>query len=118
MVNAKTRYSVKNTDKGPRGFYTDGNIAFVDAGQSVTADMTDADKAAAEAGDYFEFTAIEGGPPQADYERDDLGKVDIHKPSTDKATLLVIAAYEQAEVPEGDATKAELIKAIEAKRKG
>lgn len=54
----------------------------------------------------------EDGP---DYERDNLSDLDLKK--ADKNQLLVIAAYEQADVPQGDAaTKADLVKAIEAKR--
>lgn len=52
-----------------------------------------------------------------DYERDSLQKLDLKKANKDQ--LLVIAAYEQAAVPQGgEATEAELISAIEAKRKG
>lgn len=57
-------------------------------------------------------------PPKKglDYETDKLGEIDLKKASKDQ--LLVIAAYEQAEVPQGDAaTMPELVKAIEAKRK-
>ncbi|WP_370308330.1 hypothetical protein [Sphingobium abikonense] len=51
-----------------------------------------------------------------DYERDSLKDLDLGKASKDQ--LLVIAAYEQADAPEGDEhTAAELRKAIEAKRK-
>ncbi|MBB3940700.1 hypothetical protein GGR39_002357 [Novosphingobium fluoreni] len=50
-----------------------------------------------------------------DYERDNLGELDLKK--ADKNQLLVIAAYEKADVPQGDAaTKADLVKAIEVKR--
>lgn len=50
-----------------------------------------------------------------DYERDDLGKLELKKASKDQ--LLVIAAYEKAEVPEGDrATIPQLIAAIEKHR--
>ena len=55
-------------------------------------------------------------PTAPDYERDGLGAIDLKKASKDQ--LLVIAAYEKAEVPEGDkATVADLTKAIDAKRK-
>ncbi len=57
-------------------------------------------------------------PPKKaiDYEADKLGGKPLNKASKDE--LLVIAAYEQADVPQGDdATAAELVKAIEAKRK-
>ena len=51
-----------------------------------------------------------------DYETDKLGNKPLGKASKDE--LLVIAAYEKADVPQGDeATEAELIQAIEAKRK-
>ena len=51
-----------------------------------------------------------------DYVRDNLGEADIHKANKD--VLLVIAAYEKADVADVDvATKADLVKAIEAKRK-
>lgn len=54
--------------------------------------------------------------PKPDYERDSLKDLDLKKGTKDQ--LLVIAAYEQAEVPQGDqATNAELIDAIEKKRK-
>jgi len=50
-----------------------------------------------------------------DYERDSLKDLALGDASKDQ--LLVIAAYEQADAPEGDAaTEADLIKAIEAKR--
>lgn len=52
-----------------------------------------------------------------DYEADKLGDKPLGKASKDE--LLVIAAYEKAIVPQGDeATPAELVQAIEAKRKG
>ena len=51
------------------------------------------------------------------YERDELGEKPLTTATRDE--LLVIAAYEQAEVPQGDAaTDPELVAAIEAKRKG
>jgi hypothetical protein len=51
-----------------------------------------------------------------DYERDSLKDVDLHKASKD--VLLVIAAYEKVDLPQGDgATKEQIAKAIEAKRK-
>lgn len=51
-----------------------------------------------------------------DYVRDNLGEADLGKANKD--VLLVIAAYEKAEVTDVDAaTKADLVKAIEAKRK-
>jgi len=56
-------------------------------------------------------------PPKKplDYSADKLGEKPLNKASKDE--LLVIAAYEKAEVPQGDdATIAELVKAIEAKR--
>lgn len=54
--------------------------------------------------------------PAPDYVADKLGDKPLAKASKDE--LLVIAAYEQADVPQGDdATVAELVKAIEAKRK-
>lgn len=50
-----------------------------------------------------------------DYERDSLHELVLADASKDQ--LLVIAAYEQADVPEGDkATKPQIVKAIEAKR--
>lgn len=57
--------------------------------------------------------AEKAGDDTPDYERDDLGKLDLKK--ANKNQLLVIAAYEKAEVA-ADATIADLIKAIEAKR--
>ena len=57
-------------------------------------------------------------PSGPNYERDNLAIVDLHKPTTSKDMLLVIAAYEKADVPGDDPTKADLAKAIEAKRKG
>jgi hypothetical protein len=52
----------------------------------------------------------------ATYERDSLKDMALDKANKDQ--LLVIATYEQADVPEGDAaTKADLVKAIVAKRK-
>jgi len=57
-------------------------------------------------------------PPKKalDYEGDKLGDKPLNKASKDE--LLAIAAYEKAEAPQGDdATVAELVKAIEAKRK-
>lgn len=51
----------------------------------------------------------------AEYVSDSLHELELAK--ADKKQLLVIAAYEQADVAKGDrATVAELIKAIEAKR--
>ena len=51
-----------------------------------------------------------------DYEKDKLGDKPLKDASKDQ--LLVIAAYEEVNVPKGDrATEAELIKVIEAKRK-
>ncbi len=52
-------------------------------------------------------------PMAIDYDRD--GLKDLSLTAANKDQLLVIAAYEQAEAS-GDATKAALIKAIEAKR--
>jgi hypothetical protein len=58
----------------------------------------------------------DGAGDGPDYERDNLSALDLKK--ADKNQPLVIAAYEQAEVPQGDAaTKPDLVKAIEAKRK-
>lgn len=57
-------------------------------------------------------------PPKKapDYAADKLADKPLKSASKDE--LLVIAAYEQADVPQGDeATVAELVKAIEAKRK-
>lgn len=57
-------------------------------------------------------------PPKKglDYETDKLRDKPLGKANKDE--LLVIAAYEGADVPQGDdATVAELVKAIEAKRK-
>ncbi|WP_260597821.1 hypothetical protein [Sphingomonas endolithica] len=52
-----------------------------------------------------------------DYKADKLGAKPLTEASKDE--LLVIAAYEKADVPQGDAaTEAELIAAIETKRKG
>jgi hypothetical protein len=53
--------------------------------------------------------------PKHDYEKEKLGDIALDKASKDQ--LLVIAAYEKADAPEGDAlTEADLIKAITAKR--
>lgn len=53
--------------------------------------------------------------PLPHYEND--GLADLALAEADKNQLLVIAAYEQADVPQGDAaTEADLIAAIEAKR--
>ena len=49
-----------------------------------------------------------------DYERDNLGALDLAKAGRDQ--LLVIAAYEKVDVS-ADAKVADLVKAIEAKRK-
>lgn len=104
---------VTNISNGPRGAYLKGRLVMADAGQSINAD------------DFAEewFSKGKGDSSEAaeapDYERDGLKDVDLHKPATTKPMLLVIAAYEGAEVPEGDdATKPDLIKAIELKRKG
>ncbi|MFW2829882.1 hypothetical protein [Sphingomonas sp. ID0503] len=64
-----------------------------------------------------EITRLSAHHAEPDYERDDLGKLDIRKASTTRDQLLVIAAYEKAEVAEDEPSKADLIKAIEAKRK-
>jgi hypothetical protein len=54
--------------------------------------------------------------PAPDYDRDGLKSLDLGK--ADKDQLLVIAAHEGADVPQGDGhTPAELRKAIDAKRK-
>ena len=57
-------------------------------------------------------------PPKAkpDYEQDNLKGLDLKKASKDQ--LLIIAAYEQADVAQGEgATIAQLVTAIVAKRK-
>src|ERR1700754_5282728 len=54
-------------------------------------------------------------PDPIDYDRDGLADLALDK--ANKEQLAAIAAHEQADVPEGDkATKADLIKAIEAAR--
>ena len=55
--------------------------------------------------------ADEEGP---DYERDGLADLDLKKAGKDQ--LVAIAAHEQAAVPQDNPTKADLVKAIEAKR--
>ncbi|MEG3084008.1 hypothetical protein U1707_10180 [Sphingomonas sp. PB2P12] len=65
-----------------------------------------------------ELNVLGDKPPEStpDYERDSLKTADLSKAS--KAQLLVIAAYEGADAPKGDAhTDAELRKVIETKRK-
>ncbi len=65
-----------------------------------------------------ELNVLGDTPPTStpDYERDSLKTADLGKAS--KAQLLVIAAYEGADAPKGDAhSETELRKAIEAKRK-
>jgi hypothetical protein len=79
------------------------------------------DKREADANDVqhlVDLKVLGDKPPKKmpDYAADKLGDKPLNKASKDE--LLVIAAYEQAEVPQSDdATVAELIKAIEAKRK-
>lgn len=129
---------VTNYQPGARGInLDDGSTVWVEPGQTidladvkVRGDLPDFGKPADQSDrDADELTALRAKvaeleakltvKPAAttpDYERDGLKDVDIHKPATSKDTLLVIAAYEQADVGE-DATKAELIKAIEAKRR-
>ncbi len=66
----------------------------------------------------IELKVLGDKPPKKalDYESDKLGEKVLTKASKDE--LLVIAAYEQADVPQGgDATTTDLVKAIEAKRK-
>ena len=58
-----------------------------------------------------EGEADEEGP---DYERDGLADLDLKK--ADKDQLLAIAEHEKAMVSQDNPTKADLIKAIEAKR--
>ena len=51
----RTLYSVKNTQPGPRGIWSDGVLSYVEAGQSVLAELTDDDKKLADATGYFDI---------------------------------------------------------------
>ena len=106
---------IKNERRAGRVVTTqDGNRVRLAPGEERDLDLST--DAIAELGDGFTVSGqvAQDGP---DYQRDGLGD----KPLADasKNELMVIAAYEQADAPEGEKhTKAELIKAIEAKRKG
>lgn len=112
------KVTATNTDGGPRIFNSAPPVV-LQPGESTDGKV---DIAAAELASMKSFGAfaIEGDdakPDAPDYDRDGLRDVDLHKPSTTKDMLLVIAAYEGAEVPEGDgAKKADIISAIELAR--
>lgn len=93
----------KNITKGSKGVNTkDGNLVFIDPGQSENLEVSDAELKAATATNWFEIDGDEDGKP-------------VSLTGKTKAQLLEIAAAESVTVEEG-ATNADIVSAIELAR--
>lgn len=107
---------ITNNSQALQGVRVSGEVRWIKPGASLDADLSADEVKAVKAHD---FMGVDGNAntDAPDYERDDLMSVDIEKPATSRDQLLVIAAYEGADVSDPErATKADLIKAIKAKR--
>lgn len=105
---------VTNISTGARGVRTaSGELAMIERGKSAELDLAEG-----EAGAAPEWFTYEGGPLDRDGDGEPGGSKSKDPPSLtgkNKAELLAIAEAEGVEVA-ADATNAQIVEAIEAKR--